>query len=229
MARGGVAGRAGPGRDVTSGALCIVGIPGLREWFQFTGFSGAGRRARARDARAGSEEAWAGGQECGADRRERPTGLGPLTVQPPGKCRAGLGAAGCRSAPSGPRAPYCRRARGDAWRPRSSGGYPRASGCRESAKALPGQRAGPGGFVRKANPETNFFRRRTPAPAGALCGEGANRVPHFFPGGRSRDGAGPRAPRPGGRDRPVRPGPELLCSEFTCSCPAGPRVLSRAQ
>lgn len=40
-------------------------------------------RTPGRDARAGSEEAWAGRQECGAERRERPTGLGPHTLQPP--------------------------------------------------------------------------------------------------------------------------------------------------
>lgn len=61
VARGGVAGRARPGRDVTSGALCIVGIPGPPRvvpvhWFQRSRAEGASA------GRAGGKRGGVGGQ-----------------------------------------------------------------------------------------------------------------------------------------------------------------------
>lgn len=119
-----------------------------------------GRPGRSAERTGASGRPASGPSPCSrpvsAARASEPQAAGPPRLGPARPTAAARGALpGAREAPAvtlGPRA------------------------ARSPPRPCPGQRAGPDGFVRKANPETNFARRRTPTPAGALCGQGADRV-----------------------------------------------------
>lgn len=102
-----MAGRARTGWDVTSGALCIVGIRGRGDWFSSLG-SGAGRRGERRSRRREARR-WAGGParsaEKGASGREgtgRTPLLLPLPPPPPSRPVGAAWALATRRVPATP-------------------------------------------------------------------------------------------------------------------------------
>lgn len=120
-----------------------------------------------------------GREECGADRRERRTGLGSHTLQPPGKCRAGLRAASCRSAPSRPRAPSGRRALRPCLAPgrTPAGGCPRALGCPRARQGPAPAARGFRWFCFESKPGNQLLLETHPYPLRGALWERGDRVP----------------------------------------------------
>lgn len=226
---GGVSGRARTGWDVTSGALCIVGILGPqrlvpvhsaaepggggergvcgREARGRAGQRGA-RREKARAAQRAQTEHLAAAAEPPVSAAQT-SPRGALAARPVPAARSGraLPAAGAWERPGLARTGW--RWSGSshrAWR-----GPRRGLARTAPSRAEPGPRGIPFGFVQKANPEADSSPPRPPARARALLCGGDSWAPSPatlpWAGGqtaRPEAGGGPAAPA--GRPGPGRPG-----------------------
>lgn len=188
-----MAGRARTGWDVTSGALCIVGIPGPRRLVPVHSAEepggGGEHGARGREARKRAGQRGARREKARAAQRAQAGHLAaaaaakpPVSAAraplpharspPPGSGRRAFPAAGVWEQTGLPLS-WCRCPGPD----RCARRGPRWSlACMAPSQALPVPCGIPFGFVQKANPEANFLQPRPPAPV-LLWGKKAVRIP----------------------------------------------------
>lgn len=175
-ARGGVAGRARPGRDVTSGALCIVGIPGRPRvvpvhWFQ---------RSRAEGASAGRAGGKRGGVGGPAGRSAERSGASGRQGSGPTPCSRPVSAArASEPQAAGPhrlgpaRPPAAAVPSGPAWCPGELGRVPSVSGLHGARQGPVRAVRGSGWFCSESKPGNQLLLETHPCPRrGALWERG---------------------------------------------------------